>query len=191
MYVRISSRVVIYLPKMPACPHAFPPAHPHETHHVCVFFLRDIYFGFIFILVFFYLLIYFLPSIFAQYSRYPWYSPFFCYPVYLPSILVTHDILSVILFIYTQHIYPVFLSPMVFCLSPPSPFSHLCLPLPFSLHTYLSCNSSHYMRTTSTLIFYFLYIYSGIHGQSRAAKACISSDVSTAFLPLARGSSRY
>ena len=50
---------VIYLPKMPACPHAFPPAHPHETHHVCVFFLRDIYFGFIFILVFFYLLIYF------------------------------------------------------------------------------------------------------------------------------------
>jgi hypothetical protein len=60
---------VIYLPKMPACPHAFPPAHPHETHHVCVFFLRDIYFGFIFILVFFiYLFIftYFLsPYIFS------------------------------------------------------------------------------------------------------------------------------
>ncbi len=47
MYVRISRRVVIYLPKIPACPHAFPPAHPHETHHVCVIFLRDIYFGFI------------------------------------------------------------------------------------------------------------------------------------------------
>ena len=53
MYVRISSRVVIYLPQMPVCPHAFPPAHPHETHHVCVFFLRDIYFGFIITLSYF------------------------------------------------------------------------------------------------------------------------------------------
>jgi hypothetical protein len=60
MYVRISSRVVIYLPKMPACPHAFPPAHPHETHEVCVFFLRDIYFGSILFLFYFILFTFFL-----------------------------------------------------------------------------------------------------------------------------------
>ena len=39
---------------MPACPHAFPHAHPHKTHNVCVFFLHDVYFGFVFIFILFY-----------------------------------------------------------------------------------------------------------------------------------------
>jgi hypothetical protein len=54
VHVMISSRVVIYLPKRPACPHAFPPAHPHETHRLCVFF------SVIFILVLFYFILFHL-----------------------------------------------------------------------------------------------------------------------------------
>jgi hypothetical protein len=49
MYVRICRRVVIFLPEMLACPHIFPPAHPHEP--ITLFFLRDIFYLFIYLFI--------------------------------------------------------------------------------------------------------------------------------------------
>ena len=67
MCVRICSRVVIYLPKMPACTHVSPRAHPHEP----ITFI----FSPIFILVFFY----FILVLYSFIMIFTFFSPcFFC-----------------------------------------------------------------------------------------------------------------